>query len=149
MSSFPMLSANSSLFLSIQNISCIDFYPFKKSVLVAGGKDGSIGVWDINVSSSPSVVKKRIHASAVTGNKIECSDSSLLTDDVPFVAVCFAPCNKHFYCSVGLDKMVHFHDINSPASSKGLLQSYQADFPLLSLSINDDHTVAMGDAKGT
>ena len=64
------------------------------------------------------------------------------------IGVAFAPCNKHFYCSVGMDRMVHFHDINSSPTSKGLLQSFQSEFPLLSLSINDDHTVAMGDSKG-
>ena len=72
------------------------------------------------------------------------------------IAVAFAPCNKHFFCSSGMDKMVLFHDVNSSSGGKGfghwiylrLLQSFQADSPLLSLSINDDHTVAMGNSKG-
>lgn len=44
--------------------------------------------------------------------------------------------------------MVYFHDIITPVSGKGILQSYEAEWPLLSLTINDEHTLAMGDSKG-
>lgn len=109
-------------------MTCVAFYPFKKSILVAGGADGSIAIWDLNIGSAPITVKKRVHSAPVSG-------------------ISFAPCNKHFYCSVGLDKMLLFHDINK--SANGILQSYEAEFPLLSLSINDDHTVAAGNSQGT
>lgn len=80
--------------LPTKNPSCLSFYPFKKSVILAGFDDGSIAMYDVNVSSSPSIFKKMVHEAPVGG-------------------VSFAPCNKHFYCSVGLDGRLLFHDINS------------------------------------
>ncbi|KAJ3309860.1 Protein nedd1 [Boothiomyces sp. JEL0838] len=116
-------------------VGCLAFYPFKKSILVAGGHDGSVACWDINSKASPYLVKENAHSGPVTG-------------------VAFAPCNKHFYCTIGLDKSIHYHE-STNTTSKGysafnyrFLHSYQTDSPLISISINDDHIVAVGNAKG-
>ncbi|KAI8898576.1 WD40-repeat-containing domain protein [Globomyces pollinis-pini] len=110
------------------SVNAISFYPFKKSILVAGGQDGTLAVWDVNLKSDPILVKSRIHSAPISG-------------------LAFAPCNKHFYCSIGLDKMLCFHDIAS-TNTKGLLQSFKAEHPLKSIAINDDHLVAVGDQSG-
>jgi protein NEDD1 len=62
-------------------VTSLQFYPFKKSILVAGGEDGSIRMFDINQSLSPIQTKADVHSAPITG-------------------IAFAPCNKHFYCSV-------------------------------------------------
>lgn len=80
--------------LPTKSPSCLSFYPFKKSIFLAGFEDGSIALYDVNISSSPSIFKKMVH-------------------DAPVGGVSFAPCNKHFYCSVGLDGRLLFHDINA------------------------------------
>jgi WD40 repeat protein len=72
----------------------ISFYPFKKSVILAGFEDGSVAMWDVNLSSSPNIYKSMVH-------------------NAPVKQVSFAPCNKHFYCSVGMDGRLLFHDINA------------------------------------
>ena len=70
----------------------VQFYPFKKSILLAAGDDGSIVLWDIHQKLEPYQVKKDAHLGPITD-------------------AAFAPCNKHLYCTVGLDKIVRFHDI--------------------------------------
>lgn len=42
--------------------------------------------------------------------------------------------------------MLLFHNIAT--EEKSLLQSYKSEHPILSLTINDEHTVAIGTAKG-
>jgi hypothetical protein len=59
----------------------------------------------------------------------------------------FAPCNKHFYCSVSLDKRLLFHDITAKANP-GILQHFESSHPLVCVTINDEHTVAVGNSKG-
>lgn len=51
-------------------VTCLDFYPFKKSVLVAGSEDGSVATWDVNTGKSPTSIKKRIHAGPITGTLV-------------------------------------------------------------------------------
>ena len=104
----------------------VAFYPFKKSILTAVGQDGFVRIWDLNEKIEP-LESKKVH-------------------DAPITDLAFAPCNKHFYCTVGLDKCLQFHDIQG--SGKVLLQSYYADAPLFSVTINDEHTVAMGTTLG-
>ncbi len=70
----------------------VSFYHFKKSVIGGVGDDGGIALWDINHSKEPMMVKENSHAG-------------------PIKEITFAPCNKHLYCTVGLDKLLQFHDI--------------------------------------
>ncbi|KAI8906342.1 WD40-repeat-containing domain protein [Gorgonomyces haynaldii] len=107
-------------------VTCLAFYPFKKSVLAAAGQDGSIRLWDVNQKLEPTHIKENAHTAPITG-------------------LSFAPCNKHFFCTVGLDNFLHFHDVTG---GKQLLQSFESDAPLLSLAINDDHLVAAGSTGG-
>ena len=82
-----------------QSVNAVAFYPFKKSIIMGAGDDGTIALWDIHQSKlDPYQLKKSIHLGPITD-------------------VAFAPCNKHLYCSVGLDKVVRFHDIQQ--GSKG------------------------------
>ena len=110
-----------------ERVSRVAFYPFKKSIVASACIDGSISVWDINQKLEPQAFKPNAHNSPITD-------------------LSFAPCNKHFFCTVGLDKTLRFHDINS--STKGQLQFYEAEMPLISVTINDEHTVAIGDSSG-
>jgi hypothetical protein len=60
---------------------------------MAGGDEGTLVFWDIHSKLEPTQTKKEIHLGPITG-------------------LAFAPCNKHLYCTVGLDKVLRFHDIN-------------------------------------
>jgi WD40 repeat protein len=59
---------------------------------MAAGDDGSICFWDIHQKLDPWQFKKDAHMG-------------------PIMAASFAPCNKHLYCTAGLDKTVKFHDL--------------------------------------
>jgi WD40 repeat protein len=50
----------------IGKIECCSFYPFKKNILVVGGHEGSISIWDINTNSIIGS-KKNIHLAPVSG----------------------------------------------------------------------------------
>nr|KAJ3419968.1 hypothetical protein HK105_006273 [Polyrhizophydium stewartii] len=104
------------------------FYPFKRSILVGAGDDGSIAMWDVNQRTSPIQTKQQAHSAPVRG-------------------LAFPPCNKHFYCSVGLDRQLLFHDAQQ-TNQNNLLQHYKADVPLISVSVNDEHIVAAGTSDG-
>ncbi|XJO70944.1 hypothetical protein BDV3_000543 [Batrachochytrium dendrobatidis] len=113
----------------VASVNQLAFYPFKKSVMAAASDDGTVALWDVNHKTDPFQVKKGAHSAPIQG-------------------LAFAPCNKNFYCTVGLDKQLRFHDIQQ-SSSSSILQSYEADGPLMSVSINDDHIVAIGTSNGT
>jgi WD40 repeat protein len=81
-----------------QGVNQTCFYPFKKSVIMAAGDDGCICIWDIHQKLEPWQLKREAHLG-------------------PIMDVAFAPCNKHLYCSVGLDKVVKFHDIQQSGKS--------------------------------
>ena len=110
------------------SIESVAFYPFKKHVIVAGGNDGTVFLIDV-ITGKILSKKPSIHVAPITG-------------------VAFAPCNKHFYCSISLDKQLLFHDIQSTQSNDGILQKCELEWPLHALSINDDHMVAVGDSTG-
>ncbi|KAH6568219.1 hypothetical protein BASA60_008730 [Batrachochytrium salamandrivorans] len=112
----------------VGSINHMAFYPFKKSILASAGDNGSVVFWDVNQKSSPTHIKENAHSSSIQG-------------------LAFAPCNKHFYCTVGLDRQLQFHDILQ-ASASSVIQSYEATSPLMSVSVNDEHAVAMGTANG-
>jgi hypothetical protein len=103
----------------------VAFYPFKKSILIAGSQDASIKQWDLIAGLKP-IFEKTCHSATVS-------------------SVCFAPCNKHFFCTAGLDGTLLFHNLNL---DKPVLQSFQAGEPILSISINDEHIVAIGTTGG-
>lgn len=131
-----------------QGINQVQFYPFKKSILMAGGDEGTLVFWDIHSKLEPTQAKKEIHLGPITG-------------------IAFAPCNKHLYCTVGLDKVLRFHDINQSGQSYvpplnisaifleltfcsfRILHSFTAPEALTSVTINEDHSVAVGTSKGS
>ena len=108
-------------------IQSVGFYPFKKHIVAAGGQDGTVLLVDVT-AGKVTVEKKGAHKA-------------------PVIGVAFAPCNKHFYCSISLDKQLLFHDIQSTEGS-GILQKHDMEIPIHSISINDEHMVAIGDSTG-
>ncbi|KAJ3060399.1 Protein nedd1 [Podochytrium sp. JEL0797] len=102
------------------------FSPFKKSTIAAVGDDGSVVVWDSNLSPQPMFVVKDAHKAPIHG-------------------LAWSPCNKSLFATAGFDRKVLVY--NKDENGKILLK-FETDSPITSLSVNDDFMIAAGSMSG-
>ncbi|KAJ3029523.1 UNVERIFIED_CONTAM: hypothetical protein HDU68_011916 [Siphonaria sp. JEL0065] len=109
-----------------QSVNKCAFSPFKKSVIAAVGDDGSVVVWDFNLSAQPMFVVNSAHVAPIHG-------------------LAWSPCNKSLFATAGLDRKVLVY--NKDENGKILLK-FETDSPVTSLTVNDDFVIAAGSISG-
>ncbi|KAJ3292156.1 Protein nedd1 [Borealophlyctis nickersoniae] len=109
-----------------QAVNTLAFSSFKRSMMAAAGDEGMLAFWDINQSTSPIFKIPDAHLSPVKG-------------------VSFAPCNRHMYCTAGLDRMLKCYDIQQ----NKVVREFQTPEPLTSCSLSAEHLMAVGGLQGT
>lgn len=103
----------------------VRFSPFKQSVLVSGGNDGTVSVWDTSMKCEVNRFEKE-HKSRVS-------------------ALCFSTFNQCLLSSVSFDQNVNFYDIKT----NRVVKSLKTDSPLTSLAFyQDGKTIAVGTLYG-
>jgi WD40 repeat protein len=83
-----------------ERVNATQFSPFRSHVLVSGGENAVVQLWDtVKVSAALSTL--RTHTGAVT-------------------SLTFSPVNELLLCSAGSDAQIVFYDINQSKSIKAL-----------------------------
>ncbi|XP_056196694.1 protein NEDD1 isoform X2 [Falco biarmicus] len=110
---------------SRQPIRHLKYSAFKKSLLGSVSDSGNVTLWDVN-SQNPYHNFENPHKA-------------------PASEICFSPVNKLLVATVGLDKRIILYD----TSSKKLLTTIVADFPLTTMDfMPDGTTLAIGCSRG-
>ncbi|NXY40461.1 NEDD1 protein, partial [Ceuthmochares aereus] len=110
---------------SRQPIRHLQYSSFKKSLLGSVSDSGSVTLWDVN-SQNPYHNFENSHKA-------------------PASEICFSPVNKLLFVTVGCDKRIILYD----SSSKKLLTTIVADFPLTTVDfMPDGTTLATGCSRG-
>ncbi|NXK98102.1 NEDD1 protein, partial [Formicarius rufipectus] len=110
---------------SRQPVRHLKYSSFKKSLLGSVSDSGNVTLWDVN-SQNPYHNFENTHKA-------------------PASEICFSPVNKLLLVTVGLDKRVILYD----SSSKKLLTTVVADFPLTTVDfMPDGTTLAIGCSRG-
>ncbi|XP_061846304.1 protein NEDD1 [Colius striatus] len=110
---------------SRQPIRHLKYSSFKKSLLGSVSDSGNVTLWDVN-SQNPYHNFENTHKA-------------------PASEICFSPVNKLLLVTVGLDKRIILYD----TSSKKLLTTIAADFPLTTVDfMPDGTTLAVGCSRG-
>lgn len=109
---------------NIQAIKQVQFSRHKKSLLGSVCDDGSVNLWDTNR-------RQMVH--------------SFACHRAPTTGLSFSPINDIFLMSVGLDKKIACHDVQS----KKVVKIISADSPLTSIDTKGDGvTVVVGTTRG-
>ncbi|XP_071620537.1 protein NEDD1 [Heliangelus exortis] len=110
---------------SRQPIRYLKYSSFKKSLLGSVSDSGNVTLWDVN--------------GQIPYHNFE------NTHKAPASEICFSPVNKLLLVTVGFDKRIILYD----TSSKKLLTTIVADFPLTSVDfMPDGTTLAVGCSRG-
>ncbi|XP_053912259.1 protein NEDD1 [Cuculus canorus] len=110
---------------SRQPIRHLQYSSFKKSLLGSVSDSGNVTLWDVN-SQNPYHNFENAHKA-------------------PASEICFSPVNKLLLVTVGCDKRIILYD----SSSKKLLTTIVADFPLTTVDfMPDGTTLAVGGSRG-
>ncbi|XP_069709315.1 protein NEDD1 [Phaenicophaeus curvirostris] len=110
---------------SRQPIRHLQYSSFKKSLLGSVSDSGNVTLWDVN-SQNPYHNFENTHKA-------------------PASEICFSPVNKLLLVTVGCDKRIILYD----SSSKKLLTTIVADFPLTTVDfMPDGTTLAVGCSRG-
>ncbi|TPX71799.1 hypothetical protein SpCBS45565_g00931 [Spizellomyces sp. 'palustris'] len=105
----------------------VAFSALRKSILCGVSDEGCVALWDVDSSKrDPVRLFKDAHMAPVKG-------------------ISFAPTDKHLFCTVGLDKALHCYD----ASTNSVIQTFDAQVPLMSCSMNGDYMIAMGTSQAS
>ncbi|XP_068524867.1 protein NEDD1 [Anas acuta] len=108
-----------------QPIRHLKYSSFKKSLLGSVSDSGNVTLWDVN-SQNPYHNFENTHKA-------------------PASEICFSPVNELLLVTVGLDKRIILYD----TSSKKLLTTIAADFPLTTVDfMPDGTTLAVGCSRG-
>ncbi|XP_045164628.2 protein NEDD1-like [Mercenaria mercenaria] len=114
----PLLAPN------VQAIKQIQFSRYKKSLFGSVSDDGCVNLWDANT-------RQLIH--------------SFTCHRAPTTGLSFSPINDIFLMSVGLDKRIACHDVQT----KKVVKIMTAESPLTSIDTKSDGvTVAVGSTRG-
>ncbi|RKP05300.1 WD40-repeat-containing domain protein [Thamnocephalis sphaerospora] len=107
-------------------LNAVDYSKFRKSLLLCGGDDGAVHMFDTNRSQTPLQTFQSAHGAPVKGTV-------------------FSPFNRFLMCSAGLDKHIILYD----AEKKGAIKTLVADQPLTTLAFKSDGvTIAGGTLQG-
>ncbi|KAJ3400729.1 Protein nedd1, partial [Chytridiales sp. JEL 0842] len=109
-----------------QTINKSAFCPFKKSLVLTGGDEGTLCIHDIHHGTSPIYLLKDAHLAPIHG-------------------LAWSPCHKSLFCSAGLDRKVKVY--NNDQKGKVVLE-WEAAEPVTSLSVNDEFQIAAGTLGG-
>ncbi|NWR73289.1 NEDD1 protein, partial [Centropus unirufus] len=110
---------------SRQPVRHLQYSSFKKSMLGSVSDSGNVTLWDVN-TQNPYHNFENAHKA-------------------PASEICFSPVNKLLLVTVGLDKRIILYD----SSSKKLLTTIVADFPLTTVDfMPDGTTLAIGCSRG-
>ncbi|KAM6424865.1 protein NEDD1 isoform 2-T3 [Rhynochetos jubatus] len=110
---------------SRQPVRHLKYSSFKKSLLGSVSDSGNVTLWDVNTQTPYHNFEN--------------------THKAPASEICFSPVNKLLLVTVGLDKRIILYD----TSSKKLLTSIAADFPLTTVDfMPDGTTLAIGCSRG-
>ncbi|RHZ57116.1 hypothetical protein Glove_393g13 [Diversispora epigaea] len=109
-----------------QPINVLAYSFFKRGLLAAGGKDGSLRLWDTSTSTTALQTFENSHHSEIKG-------------------MAFSPSNSQLLCSVGLDTNIVFYDVGK----KSTLKVIYTDSPLTALGFKADGlTIVAGTQQG-
>ncbi|KND02365.1 uncharacterized protein SPPG_02835 [Spizellomyces punctatus DAOM BR117] len=110
-----------------QAVNKVAFSALRKSILCGVSDEGCVALWDVDSSKrDPVRLFKDAHMAPVKG-------------------ISFAPTDKHLFCTVGLDKALHCYD----AATNSVVQTFDAQVPLMSCSMNGDYMIAMGTSQAS